>query len=141
MEDVDAIRQHFEGPFGVPATAEQLKDAEARLGHELPPLLKLHYAAYDGFKGPTTTDFFYSLEQLATTTLWLRREGYFPKFIQHSVALGDDGVGNYWLIDIEQPDVVIDWNAEMEREDRVLLAASLSQAWIERSRDYVDTDG
>ena len=141
MEETAEVRKHFEGPFGPPVTREQMGAAELSLGHRLPATLKQHYAEYDGFKGPTDTSFLYSLEDLVKTTLWLRGEGYFPDFIQRSVALGDDGTGAYWLIDIEQPDKVIDWDAEMEGEEHVVLGGNLAEEWIARKTMYDDAAG
>ena len=135
------VRNHFDGPFGPPITQQQIDSAEQSLGHELPAPLKQHYAQYDGFKGPTETNFLYPLEELVRTTLWLRGEGYFPDFLQHSVALGEDGTGAYWVIDIKRPDKVIEWDAEMEGEEHVVLDRSLAEEWIARLIRYENAAG
>jgi len=136
MEEPTKIREHFEGPFGPPVALPQIAEAERRLGHELPDILKIHYAQYDGFKGPTNAPFFHSLRELVETTLWLRGEGYFPEFIQRSVAVGEDGVGAYWLIHLDRPDAIIDWDAEMEGEERIILDGNLTEAWLAGKRKY-----
>lgn len=141
MEETAEVRRQFEGPFGPPATQQQIEAAERSLGHGLPMNLKAHYAEYNGFKGPTNTDFLYTLDDLVRTTLWLRGEGYFPDFIQRSVALGDDGTGAFWLICIDQPDKVIDWDAEMEGEGHVVLDGGLAEEWIARKATYDDAAG
>ncbi len=136
MKEIAEVRKHFDGPFAPPATPRQMEAAEHSLGHGLPMSLKQHYAEYDGFEGPTGARFLYSLEDLVKTTLWLRGEGYFPDFIQHSVAIGDDGTGAYWLIDIDRPGRIIDWSAEMEGEEHVVLGGNLAEEWIARKAWY-----
>ena len=130
MERPNDIRQRFEGPFGPPCTPAQVLQAESALGHPLPAILKTHYAHFNGFQGPTDTRFLYPLQTLVDTTLWLRREGVFPAFIQSAVAVGDYGVGSYWLILGDEPDTVVEWAATMEDDVYIVLQGALTDVWL-----------
>jgi SMI1 / KNR4 family (SUKH-1) len=141
MESSSVVLETFDGPFGTPATDESISNAERLLGHALPSVLKQHYRAYDGFCGPTDTHFLYSLDKLVETTLWLRNEGYFPEFIKRAVALGDYGVGPYWLILIDNPDTIVEWDACMEGEEHLVLETSLTETWLARKIWYDDDVG
>jgi len=138
MERPEQIRELFEGSFAPPPSTVELSEAEKKLGHELPPILKQHYGFYDGFHGPTGAWFFYSLSKLVETTIFLRSESYFPEFLKRAVALGDYGVGPYWLIELERPEIIIEWDAEMEGEERILLEESLTDIWLGRKTWYED---
>ena len=138
MERPEQICESFEGPFAPPPSKEQFSEAERILGHELPQILKQHYGYYDGFHGPTGAWFFYSLSKLIEMTIFLRGESYFPKFLQRAVALGDYGVGPCWLIELERPEVIVEWDAEMEGEERVPLEGALTDIWLGRKKWYED---
>jgi len=136
MERPEQICESFEGPFLPPPSKEQLSETERKLGHELPQILTQHYGFYNGFHGPTGAWFFYSLSKLVETTTFLRGEGYFPKFLQRAVALGDYGVGLYWLIELERPEVIVEWDPQMGGEERVLLEGALTDIWLGRKKWY-----
>jgi hypothetical protein len=94
------------GVFGAPCTEVEIATAERALGHKLPPILQELYRAFDGFVGPTGTQFLYPLlksphkmkTSLVEYTKFLRTEfrgskGYIPELLQRSVAVGDTGIG------------------------------------------------
>ncbi|WP_333677759.1 SMI1/KNR4 family protein [Dyella sp.] len=136
MDNPITLRDIFrEYSFGEPATPEMLDRAEAKLGHALPPVLLSHFLAFNGFKGPTAADFFYSVDQLVEMTLFFRSEDYFPGFLDTAVAFGDDGTGPCWLIRIDQPDTIIEWDAEWG-EHYDVLPGSIADVWLARKAAY-----
>src|SRR5579863_10236926 len=103
----DEVRRAFpEGLFEPPVSLEAIAEAESLLGHELPTQLRSLYLNFDGFLGPTNAPFLHPLlerprpggESLVTFTLFFRSEPYFPEWLQHAVAIGDDGTGMGWFI-------------------------------------------
>lgn len=136
MDNPSTVRDAFrEYGFGQPASLELLANAEAKLGHRLPPVLRNYFLAFNGFKGPTDSDFFYTVDHLVEMTLFFRSEDYFPKFLHGAVALGDDGTGPCWLIRLDQPDTIIEWDAEWG-DDFEVLQGSLVEIWLARKAVY-----
>lgn len=136
MDNPSMVRDAFrEYAFGEPASVEMLDSAEARLGHRLPPVLREYFLAFNGFKGPTAADFFYTVDHLVEMTVFFRSEDYFPSFLHRAVALGDDGTGPCWLIRLDQPDIIIEWDAEWG-EDYEVLRGALADVWIARKAVY-----
>lgn len=130
------IRKHFEGfPFGAACTPADIAKAEEQLGHPLPPLLTELYLNFDGFAGPTDAAFFYPLTSLVKYTLFLRTEDYFPRFLQRAVAIGDYGTGPYWVILIDAPDKILEWDAEWG-DDYETLEGTLVDVWKDRKEWY-----
>jgi hypothetical protein len=136
MDNPSTVREAFQDyVFGQPASFESLASAEAKLGHKLPPVLREYLLAFNGFKGPTDADFFYTVDHLVEMTLFFRSEDYFPEFLHNAVVLGDDGTGPCWLIRLGQPDTIIEWDAEWG-EDSEVLPGSLADVWSARKAVY-----
>jgi hypothetical protein len=136
MDNPSTVRDAFqEYDFGQPASLELLANAEAKLGHRLPPVLRNYFLAFNGFKGPTGSDFFYTIDHLVEMTLFFRSEDYLPKFLHGAVALGDDGTGPCWLIRLDRPDTIIEWDAEWG-DDFEVLQGSLVEIWLARKAVY-----
>lgn len=109
--------------------------AEELLGHPLPPLLTELYLNFNGFTGPTGAAFFYPLPTLVEHTLLLRSEDYFPTFLRHAVAIGDYGTGSYWVILIDAPGNILEWDAEWG-DDYETLEGTLVDVWRGRKELY-----
>ena len=144
MVDPQAVRDTFAGfPFGTPCASAEIAEAEKRLGHALPAVLRGLYSAFDGFTGPTNAPFLYPLTRAprasATTlvdfTLFLRTEGYFPTFVHRAVAVGDDGGGASWMVRLGAPHTVIRWGADWGQGNEN-QGGPLRAAWREAKRLY-----
>src|SRR3712207_4216953 len=130
------IRELFKGfPFGATCTPADVARAEKLLGHTLPPPLTELYLNFDGFAGPTNAAFFYPLltpspfsnTSLVEYTLFLRGEDYFPPFLRRALAIGDYGVGPCWLISLDNPGSVLEWDGEWD--DYETLEGTLVDVW------------
>lgn len=138
------IRKHFEGfPFGAACTPADIAKAEKQLGHPLPPPLAELYLNFNGFAGPTNAAFFYPLlkpSSFATTslveyTLFLRSEDYFPEFLWRAVAIGDYGTGPCWVILIDAPGKILEWDGEWG-DDYEMLEGTLVDVWKGKKELY-----
>jgi hypothetical protein len=144
MSMIEDLRGAFAGyDFGPPISPEEIDEAEWTLGHALPAVLRDLYSAFDGFQGPTATNFFYPLIRprpssgptLVEQTLWLRSEDYFPEFFRRSVAFGDYGCGSYWGIRLDAPDEVFEWHPSDGEAYQVIGNDPLT-VWLEAKRGY-----
>jgi hypothetical protein len=137
-----------EATFGEPCSDEQIAQAETRLGHPLPPVLVELYRAFDGFVGPTNAQFLYPLcnaprdmiASLVEHTLFLRGEDYFPDFLKAAVAVGDMGTGTCWLILLEDPTRVVQWEGSWG-DDYEVLEGGLTDAWLSAKQLYDSASG
>ena len=143
MNIAQQIRELFEGfPFGAACTPSDVVKAEELLGHPLPPMLTELYLNFDGFAGPTNAAFFYPLltpssfsnTSLVEHTLFLRSEDHFPAFLQRAVAVGDYGVGPCWVILMDSPDRIIEWDGEWD--DYEALEGTLVDVWRGKKELY-----
>lgn len=144
MSAAQRVQQLFHGfPFGPACRPNDIAVAEDRLGHPLPPILRDLYLQFDGFAGPTNAAFFYPLlvpssfsqAALVEHTLFLRSESYFPKFLHRAVAFGDYGIGPSWVIALDTPDRIIEWDAEWG-DDCEILEGSLFDIWKDKKEWY-----
>jgi len=144
MNIAQQIRELFEGfPFGAPCHPSDVAKAEELLGHPLPPPLTELYLNFNGFAGPTDAAFFYPLltptsfsnTSLVEYTLSLRGEDYFPRFLQRAVAIGDYGVGPCWVILIDTPGKILEWDGEWG-DDYETLEGTLADVWEGKKEWY-----
>jgi hypothetical protein len=143
-----SVREAFDGRlFGPSVSTDQIAEAERVLGHELPPILRTLYGAFDGFAGPTNAPFMFPLlkgsafsqESLVSFTLFLRGEDGFPVFLQRAVAVGDNGTGASWLILLDKPNEVVRWDAEWGDTYEV-LEGPLLDVWCREKALYESLD-
>jgi hypothetical protein len=138
----DVRRAFPEGIFRKPATAAAIAQAEHELGHSLPDQLRNLYLEFDGFQGPTGANFLFPVfewagpnsESLLTYTQFFRGEDYFPDWLEHAVALGDNGTGTTWFVLLNQGERLVRWDAEWEEYKHV--DGSLLDAWVAGRKIY-----
>jgi len=139
----EEVRTVFpEGTFGPPVTPEDMVEAERLLGHELPEQLRVLYMVFNGFQGPTNAPFFFPLlkqpggrgESLVSYTRFFRSEGYFPEWVQHAIALGDNGTGVAWFMLVNEGNRLVRWDAEWD--DYQTVDGSLLDAWSTEKKLY-----
>jgi hypothetical protein len=137
------VRQAFaKGVFRKPATAAAIAQVEQALGHPLPDQIRGLYLEFDGFQGPTGANFLFPVleratpggESLLTYTQFFRSEDYFPEWLQHAVAVGDNGTGTTWFILLEEGERIVRWDAEWEEYEEV--EGNLLDAWIAERKLY-----
>jgi hypothetical protein len=137
------VRQAFaKGVFRKPATAAAIAQVEQALGHPLPDQIRSLYLEFDGFHGPTGANFLFPVrertppgsESLLTYTQFFRSEDYFPEWLQHAVAVGDNGTGTTWFILLEEGERIVRWDAEWEEYEEV--EGNLLDAWIAERKLY-----
>jgi hypothetical protein len=139
MADSMRVSELFAGyPFGQPATSEAIRECEARLGHAIPAPFRDYYQAFNGFRGPTNSKFFYSLEELLETNDFLR-SGEFPSFLNQHLAVGDPGTGYFWIVPIAEGSEVREWDAEWG-DDANLLPGSIEDVWAAKKSVYDSID-
>jgi len=134
--------------FNPACTNEDIGLAENLLGHSLPVPLRDFYLEMNGFVGPTDAQFSYpllqdetnlSLPSLVGFTLFLRSEDYFPDFLKRAVAIGDSGVGTYWLVLLDHPERVALWDATWGEEFE-WLDGGLLDVWSREKSMYDSID-
>ena len=139
MTNSSRISEVFAGhQFGAPASVDLVRDCESRLGHPIPAPVRQLYLAFDGFRGPTDSRFFYSLEELLEVNVFLR-SGEFPAFLEKWLAVGDPGTGSYWIVPIEGRFEVREWDAEWG-EDVEVLVGDLVDVWAAKKQLYDSFD-
>ncbi len=143
MFEASDVRRAFpQGTFGSPAAPETIAEAERLLGHQLPEPVRSLYLEFDGFQGPTNAHFLFPIldrpasggESLVTYTKFFRSESYFPAWLQHALALGDNGTGATWFILLDQDNRLVRWDAEWEEYE--VVEGSLLDAWIAERKLY-----
>jgi hypothetical protein len=144
MSLAESVRNAFaESAFGAPVSSSELEEAEAALGHALPPVLRELYAAFDGFTGPTNAPFLFPLvhrpgprqDSALAYTDFLRAEIPSLEWLRTAVALGGPGTGSSWFVSILHPDQVWEWDAEWGDEYEV-LEGSLLDVWLAKKAMY-----
>lgn len=137
------VRQAFEnGVFRRPAIAAMIAQVEQDLGHALPDQLRSLYLAFDGFQGPTGSNFLFPVlerttpgsESLLTYTQFFRGEDYFPEWLRRAIAVGDNGTGATWFMLLEEGERLVRWDAEWEEYEEV--DGTLLDAWIAERKLY-----
>src|SRR5690349_16735751 len=116
MSIAQRVREEFSGfAFGAPCSTEDILRAERQLGESLPAQLRELYLAFDGFRGPTGAQFFWSLfgqNGLVEFNGFLRDGEEFPyAFVCSCVFFGDAGIGDMWGIKHDLPGKIIRWDA------------------------------
>ena len=146
MFKADEVRRAFpDGVFKSPASLDAIAAAESLLGHALPAQLRDLYLNFDGFLGPTNAPFLHPLlerpgpggESLVTFTLFFRGERYFPEWLQHAVAIGDDGTGTGWFILLNEAEKLVIWDAEWE--DYEPVEGNLLDDWVKAKNLYASS--
>ena len=110
---------------GAACTVQQIADAEASLGHRLPPALSALYRLADGFfDEPGQWAVVWPLHRVVSENLQFR-DG--PLTLPSTLlAFGDDGTGSPFCLPVEErsPSAVVRWNwidDEVEVEEGSLL--------------------
>jgi hypothetical protein len=142
MNLVEKVKAAFQGfPFEAPATIEDLRQAESKLGEPLPAVLRNLYLGFNGFRGPTNARFLWPLfgkDSLVEFNAFLRCGDEFPREFVHScIFFGDEGIGPMWGIKQDIPGTIIRWDAEWG-EDFEVVGATPLEVWL-RSKHSFDS--
>jgi cell wall assembly regulator SMI1 len=133
------VQELFRGfPFGTPVTLEDIQRAERELGEPLPPVLRELYLVFDGFNGPTSACFFWTLfgdEGLVGFNQFFRNGEEFPhELVSSCIFFGDGGAGPMWGIKRDLPNSVILWDPEWDGYE--VVGKTPLDAWSEQKRVY-----
>lgn len=140
MNLVEKVRESFrEFPFGPPATLEDLRRAESKLGEPLPSVLRDLYLAFDGFRGPTNARYLWPLfgkDGLVEFNTFLRFGDEFPReLVRSCIFFGDEGIGPMWGIKHDLPGNIICWDAEWGTDFEIVGTTPL-EVWLESKRGF-----
>jgi hypothetical protein len=149
MSFADSVRTSLPAcVFHPPASPDAVASAEQALGHPLPAPLRDLYSAFDGFEGPTNAPFMYPLLRapspmgaaLVPYTQFLRLECADVKWLHRAVAVGGEGVGPSWFILLDDPETIVQWDAEWGDEYEV-CSGTLLDVWIKSNALYASLLG
>jgi hypothetical protein len=129
--------------FGQPCSDEQIADAERQLGQALPVALRRLYHAFDGFRGPTNAAFLWPLfgdNGLVRSNLHGRKEPWAPRWCGQVIIFGDNGVGDYWGINLTEPAGVVEWRP-IDGEEFSIAGPSILNVWEREQQQYDGAGG
>ncbi|WP_248581760.1 SMI1/KNR4 family protein [Nocardioides sp. InS609-2] len=112
---VEQIRQWGEASFSPPATADDVRMCEARLGHDLPDELRRLLAETNGIQGEYGLCLLWSAHRIAEDNARFRESGDFQQLympFQGLVFFADAGNGDQFAVALSGNREVFVWDHE-----------------------------